>query len=411
VIDNATLSSPADAGLATIMRVVLTILTGPEKGRTFEYAGHDTFLVGRSKRAHFRLPPDKYASRIHFLIEANPPRCRLLDMGSNNRTYVNKVAVEQAELKDGDLVKAGRTWMRVTIDAPLAATLAADPPEPAGPAGDQPPSIPGYQLGRLLGRGGMGQVFLARRLDDGAEVALKTITPATQGTAADRQRFLREAEILGHLDHPNIVAFHEMGDVGGTLFFVMEYVAGRDAGQIVREDGPPPVKRAVAWTCQVLQGLDYAHARQVVHRDIKPGNVLVTAGGETAKLADFGLARTYHDSRLSGLTLVGTAGGTPAFMPPEQVTNFRDARPPADIYSTAATLYFLLTARHIFDMPVRVEKALMKVINEPPVPLRDRRSDLDARLCAAVMKALAKDPEKRHADARAMRRALLPFCS
>jgi serine/threonine-protein kinase len=186
----------------------------------------------------------------------------------------------------------------------------------------------------------MGVVYLALRQADGSPVALKTLAPAAVGTTALVERFLREASILRDLDHPHIVAFHEMGNAGHRLYFAMEYVPGTDAGRVLREQGPVPVDRAVGWTCQLLEALAYAHARGFVHRDIKPSNVLIAAraGRLVAKLADFGLARVYHSSELSGLTLTRDVGGTAAFMAPEQVTNFREAKPPADQYAAAATL-------------------------------------------------------------------------
>src|SRR5262249_39332353 len=144
--------------------------------------------------------------------------------------------------------------------------------------------------------------------------------------------------------HPNIVAFQEMGESEGRLYFAMDYVRGTDAAALLKEHGPLPVARAVGLVRQMLRALDYAHAKQFVHRDIKPANLLVAGAGgqETARLADFGLARVYQASQLSGLTMTGDIGGTVAFMAPEQITNYREAKPPVDQYAAAASLYNLL---------------------------------------------------------------------
>src|SRR5262249_21223275 len=131
-------------------------------------------------------------------------------------------------------------------------------------------------------------------------------------------------------------------------------------------EGPLALPRAVAWVCQVLDALDYAHGRGFVHRDIKPANLLIARqeGGELVKVADFGLARTYEASRLSGLTRVGDTAGTPGFMPPEQITAYRQTGPAADQYAAAATLYTLLTDKYIHDFPAGSSARLLMIMHE-----------------------------------------------
>ena len=191
----------------------------------------------------------------------------------------------------------------------------------------------------------------------------------------------------------------------------MEYVAGPDAGRLLERSGPLPVARAVGWICQTLEALEYAHAKGFVHRDIKPANVLVTQaeGRESAKLADFGLARVYQASRLSGLTMVSDVGGTPAFIPPEQITNFREAKPPADQYGAAATLYNLLTGAFVFDLPAHALHQLAMILQDDPVPIQSRRPDLPRGLAQAIHRALAREPAERYPDVKAMRQALRPY--
>src|SRR4029077_5541112 len=132
--------------------------------------------------------------------------------------------------------------------------------------------------------------------------------------------------ILSKLQHPNIVAFQDMGQTGELVYFAMELVAGTDANQLVKKEGPLSIGRATRILLQVLDALAYAHQKGIVHRDLKPANILL-ADGDMAKVADFGLARTYQESPMSGLTLSGEIGGTPQFMPPEQVRNFRTVKP------------------------------------------------------------------------------------
>jgi eukaryotic-like serine/threonine-protein kinase len=407
------------------MRVTLTVTEGPNLGKAFAFDDHDTFLVGRSPQAHFHLPEnDRYFSRLHFLIEVNPPLCRLLDLGSHNGTYVNGARVSSAELGDGDRITAGQTVVRVALEGtlpPPAETFTLSPPAPGntpcmGPGAltdtNLPvafPGIPGYRIEAELGRGGMGVVYKAAAKAEAGSVALKIVLPKAQPRQNDLRRFLREADILRQLKHPHIVAFREVGEAAGQLFFAMDYVRGIDAARLLREQGPLPIPRAVRLTCQLLDALAYAHAKGFVHRDIKPANLLVTEveGQEMARLADFGLARAYQASQLSGLTMLGQTGGTVEFMAPEQITNFRAAKPPADQYAGAATLYNLLTGQFIMDFPREVRERLLLVLQAEPVPIQSRRSEVPPELAQVIHRALAREPEKRFPDAAAMRQALL----
>jgi serine/threonine-protein kinase len=440
------------------MRICLRVTAGPHEGREFTFAGHDTFIVGRSQRAHFRLSTkDRFFSRVHFMVELNPPQCRLMDLGSRNGTYVNGERVKVTDLKDGDQIKAGKTILRVKVEG--SAPVVEVPPTllprkvtpPASPSPPPPPvreavglcracaapvapelaasraplcpacqekvrnlaqPITGYQLVQELGRGGMGVVYLAVSTADGARVALKTIIPAVAGSRTDIERFLREASILCQLGHPNIVGFREMGEANGQLYFAMDYVPGTDAGRLLKAHGPLPARRAVALVCQLLEALEYAHAKGYVHRDIKPANLLVTevGGREVAKLADFGLARVYQTSRLSGLTMMGDRGGTIAFVAPEQLTHFRDAKPAVDQYSAGATLYNLLTQRFVYDLPKQAEKRLLMILQDNPVPIQARGFDIPPPLADIIHRALARDPEARFADVKEMRQALIKAC-
>jgi serine/threonine-protein kinase len=275
-----------------------------------------------------------------------------------------------------------------------------------------PQPIPGYRLIEEVGRGGLGVVYQALHLSDGTILALKTIIPAQAPTQSDLGRFQREASILYELDHPNIVAFRDMGETDGTLYFAMDYVRGTDAGRLLRAHGPLPVARAVRLICQMLQALDYAHAKGFVHRDIKPSNLLLSRenGEERALLADFGLARVYQASKFSGLTLTGDVGGTFPFMAPEQITNFRNVMPAADQYSAAATLYNLLTRRFVHDFPRLDEQMLLKILHSVPVPIESRHSDIPSGLARIIHRSLAREPGDRYANVNVMRKELLKFC-
>lgn len=275
-----------------------------------------------------------------------------------------------------------------------------------------PQPIHGYLLIRKLGQGAMGVVHLAIRGDDGLPVALKAIIPDVAATGHDIARFLREASILCQLDHAHIVRFLDLGESNRRLYLAMEYVPGSDAARLVKQGGAPlAIQRAAGIVSQLLEALEYAHAQRFVHRDIKPANLLVANrdGRDVVKLADFGLARIYQSSRISGLTMTGDIGGTPPFLPPEQILRYRDASSLSDIYATGATLYYLLTGHYVYDLPARSALGILKILEDDPVPIQVRRDDIPAGLAAIIEQSLARQPTSRFQNARAMFEALAPF--
>ena len=400
------------------MRVTLTVIDGPHRGSAFEFVEHDAFLVGRSPEVQFRLPlRDKTLSRVHFLVEVNPPSCRLMDMASTNGVRVNGKKVHTVDLRHGDRIQAGGTVLAFAVEdeetelqgVPPSIAATQDPSETSDwPAAS---TFPGYRVDRKLGEGGMGVVYLARREADGSSVALKMIKPVVDAREVVLGRFLREASILRKLDHPHIVRFLDIGFVEGRLYFAMEYVEGTSAADALKARGPLSIPAAVGLACQVLRALSYAHALGFVHRDIKPANILTAKqdGKSRAKLADFGLAKIYQESSLSGMSVTGQMGGTLAYMPPEQITHFREARPPADIYSIGATLYTLLTGRRILDFKGRAEQQVARILFEEPTPIQAHRPEIPDVLARIIHRALAKAPADRFPDAKAMKDALVPF--
>jgi hypothetical protein len=399
------------------MRLAVEVTTGPHASLRVELDGHDAYAVGRQPGLALSLPDDARLSRVHMLLDTRGGKLRAIDLGSTGGTFVAGARVETAELFDGNEVRLGSTTtLRVHILGE-----ANNNPGPGQPPAihtrrpDGPPVIPGYAIGRELGRGNMGVVYHATREATGEEVALKTILPT--GTIPSNAgisrtaigRFCREAETLGRLQHPNVVGYRDSGAVGGVLFVAMEFVPGVDAAGIVAREGPLPLARVSQWAGQFLDGLGHAHAAGLVHRDVKPGNILVCPGlgGEVVKVSDFGLARAYDASGLSGLTADNAVGGTPAFMPPEQVTDFRNVRPAADQYAAGATLFFLLTGQYIYPRMGTAVEALRRIVTEDPVPLRPDSPPVPEPFGSAIRQSLARDPAARFRDVRAMRDAIL----
>jgi len=444
--------------------VSLVVTAGPIRGRRFDFRGHDTFLFGRAFDCHARLAEaDLSASRHHFLLEVNPPRARLRDLGSLNGTHVNGVrlggravpagtaevardaAPFEVELHDGDEIRVGATLIRVEIAAARACVCCRRPitsekrsetlcddcrrgagserdpgPGPRPPAPAVPPSgaecefAPGARVGPfrielLLGSGGMGAVYLARRSEQADPVALKVMLPALVLDEAAQEIFLREIGITRSLRHPNIVGLLDFGKHEGRFYFALEYCARGSAEALRRtRGGRLSLALVLRIAAETLEGLAAAHDAGFVHRDLKPDNVLLAEDG-TARIADFGLAKSFQQSGLSGLTATGAIAGTYYFMPREQLTSFRSVQPVSDVWSMAATLYHLLTGCYARDFPPDKDP-LAVILRGGSVPVRHRDPSIPDALAAVLDRALEDDPARRYPTARefllALRRVL-----
>ncbi len=479
------------------MKIVLSVIKGPHQGKDFEFSEHDTFVVGRGSYANFRLPKkDPYFSRAHFIIEVNPPLCRLMDLSSSNGTYVNGQRTSEVDLKDGDRIRGGDTEFLIRLvrqptpqpdpghakvskakppESPHRQTMQQQPPpesphrqtmqqqpspepphrqtmqqqpppEPphrqtmqqqAAPAPPELPAVPlesgsvkkakvvpakdesagsatqkkfgEYATIKKIGQGGMGAVYVAHRESDQRKVAIKTISQAHSASPKAVKQFLRETSIIRQLVHRNIVRFLDSGSQGKTVYFVMEFVDGEDASSLVRRQGPLSTRMAVGLTTHLLSALEFAHEKGFVHRDIKPANLMVykSTDGMRAKLTDFGLARIFQASQLSGLTLHGEMGGSFGFMAPEQISNYRNTAPAADLYAAAATLYYMLTGRLIYQFPEKLSQKVLMVLQQDFVPITEYRKDLSPALVACIQRGLNRKPKERFASAREFRKSLV----
>jgi serine/threonine protein kinase len=252
-----------------------------------------------------------------------------------------------------------------------------------------------YELLEEIAHGGMGMVFRAPQVGLDRTVALKMVLAERLGSEADRKRFLIEAQAAAKLQHPNIVAVHEVGDVRGQHFYSMDYVAGQTLAQMVREH-PLPARQAARYLQKTANAIHYAHLQGVLHRDIKPGNVLID-GNDEPRVMDFGLAKLLNDD--SQQTLSGTIMGTPSYMSLEQATGQIenvDAR--SDVYSLGAVLYELLTG----SPPFRGETAyatLKLLAEKDAVPPRQINPKIPPDLQTICLKALEKQPAGRYPDA------------
>src|SRR5438034_2688633 len=253
-----------------------------------------------------------------------------------------------------------------------------------------------YRLEAKLGSGGMSTVYLASDETLERRVAVKVMHREMSDQPDQLERFRREARAVAQLSHPNVVAVIDAGEDGGHPYIVFEYVEGETLKQRIDRLGRLPVDEATAYAIEIGRGLAAAHARRMVHRDVKPQNVLIDPEGR-AKVTDFGIARSLESD---GLTKTGRVLGTTDYVSPEQAMG-RDVDARSDIYSLGVLLYEMLTGRPPFAAETGVGVA-MKHVNEPMPDVQAARPEVSAALAAVVERATAKDPRKRYSDMAAM---------
>lgn len=420
------------------MSIILSVSNPDGTTRSFELTEHDTFLLGRMKDCHLCLPDDPQVSRHHFLLEACPPQAALRDLGSMNGTQVNekkiggrkkgespeqgaKRAYPNIDLKHGDKIQVGQTRIEVRIQNDSAAgsrvaaalsegDLSGLSPEAMrrlifGQPGEAAFQLENYAIERELGRGGCGAVYLARTAKGGTPVAVKIMLSRAQADAKSIEQFKREMSVIAKLRHPNIVRFLDSGSDEGTFFFVMDYCDGGSLADAARrqQGGTLTWETLRPWALQALEGLAAAHKEGFVHRDIKPQNILIHQN--IARVSDFGLAKNFQKAGLSGMSITGQYAGTPVFMPPEQIVNFKYVKPLSDVWSFAATLYNLLTGKFPYRFDPKRDPIDI-ILNENPVPICERLPGLDKNLAVVIDRSLLRNPKDRVADAGKLLAAL-----
>jgi len=364
-----------------------------------------------------------------------------------------KLVFPEYDLKNGDELKLADTLFRVGIDSPVVSTQKCtkcgkevsnetgslregkyicrscrnDPSkimqqllEQASAGENELVAIQGYSIIKEIGRGGMGAVYLARHEETGLEVALKVMLPQVAANKDATRKFLREAYNTQALEHRNIVQVENLGCSNGTFFLTLEFCDRGTIKDLMRRNGGPvSIDVACKIMIQALAGLEYAHraeipyvelkdgtigkGRGLVHRDIKPGNIFLS--GNTAKVADFGLAKAFETAGLSGHTRTGTAAGTPFFMPRQQVVNFKYSKPAVDVWAIAASLYYMLTGTYPRNF-LKNEDVWQTVLQTDPVPIRQRKSSIPPKLAEVIDAALVDKPSIQIKSATELKLAL-----
>src|SRR3954464_9617071 len=261
-----------------------------------------------------------------------------------------------------------------------------------------------YEVDTEIGRGGMGVVYRAKDRRLKRVVAVKGLPPELAFRSEIKTRFLREAETAAQLNHPNIVDIYAVDEIEGLVFFVMAYISGDNLAKRLHDHGALSVDETRRTLRDVADALAYAHERGVVHRDIKPDNILIDQGSGRPMVTDFGIARAVSEGD-SRLTATGIAIGTPTYMSPEQAAGERSIDGRSDLYSLGILGYQMLTGEPPF-IANSTPAILVKHISERPIPVEQRRADVPPELAMVIMRLLEKDPANRLPNATAVITAL-----
>ncbi len=339
--------------------------------------------IGRQSTNDVMVLADK-TSRQHARIVLAGGRFILEDLGSANGTSVNGVKVEKHVLADRDEIQIGDAKLTFVDDR--SANLEGQ-------------TLGNYRIHNRIGQGAMGAVYKATQISMDRIVALKVLR---ENLVADREfvrGFLNEARTAGKLNHPNVVRVHDFGEAGGVYYFSMEYVNGQTVEEVLKREGRIPVQRALEMTKQVTEALEHAHGLGIIHRDVKPQNIMVDRRGQV-KLTDLGLARASRGSSSE----TGPIMGTPYYMAPELARDRRcDKR--SDLYSLGASLYHMVTGRVPFDGPDAVA-VINKHMNEPLVSPRKLDAGVPQAVSDLIELLMAKNPGLRPASAAELRRKI-----
>ncbi|GEM_PF-5744107 len=352
----------------------------------------DDVVLGASPECTIRVE-GAGVEAVHCRVRINLEDVLLTDLSKSEGTFVNGRRVSSCTLKFGDLILLGRSPVMVTPGLPSGlhdrgpreALLDADPASLVGTTVDK------YRFMRVLGSGGMAVVMMAEQMPLGRLVAVKVLRREMLPNRKAVDRFLREALVGARLNHTNIVQTYDAGTMGGLLFIAMEYIEGEDVSQWIKKFGKLPVSLALSVSIQTAVGLAFAHEKGVIHRDVKPSNLMFAKEGRV-KILDLGIAKVLHEEapEKSKMGL-----GTLVYMPPEQTRDASTVDERADIYSLGATLYKMVTGNAPFKYK-SVEEMIQAIRREPLPDPRLHVPELPSALVGVLNKAMSKDPGARY---------------
>jgi serine/threonine-protein kinase len=436
-------------------KVTLTGLSGDIEHQVFVLEGKPVFIFGRHEKVHINLGSDPLISQIHFLVDVSDDFPRVVDLGSTNGLAVNERLYggrfgkppEFVHLKDGDIITAGNTLIKINFQASesgdgktsesnrqkhmgfpspqrsssntvriahdIPAGLAAPSDRPPVPQvkekkeGNDPsattlyPGMSDYTIQKCVHTGNKGLVYRAINNETGVLTAIKILLPESVKRPRIVEGFLHEIELSRHLEHPHLIHYLGDGMVDGSPYLAMEFLNGGNLHEYLDKlpEQRMPLEEAIPLICHVASATSYMQSRQLVHKDIKPKNIILeqqSDGKLIAKLSDFGL--TSHISRPGDRKIPPMAiGGTPAYMPPEQLVDVANSIPQSDVFSIAATLYQMLSGHLLYDFTGPDQISV--ILDGNIIPILDHCPELPGRVAETINKALSYQPEQRFANA------------
>ena len=394
----------------------ITVTQGPDEGKQLLLESGKTYRIGCGAEDHLVLT-DPMVLKGHCSLEVTPEGVILRNHTASAGTYIGQKKISQARVPGKATFRIGDSHIQIrpaAVPKPAAGNPAPKATAPkAAPGANGPrrggPDDPlvgkivgGYKLEEVVGRGGMGTVYRAVQLSLQREVALKVLARKYARDENFRNLFINEARAAAQLVHPNIVQVYDAGIEGDVSFFSMEYISQGSVEEILQRDKQIPWEEAILMVLEAAHGLQYAEGKQIVHRDIKPDNLMLNADGRI-KIADLGLAKQGEGGADQGII------GTPHFIPPEQALG-KSVDTRADIYSLGATFFRMITGRTLFSGKTAKE-IVLKHIKEPAPAASSVVSDIPGELDAVIAKMLAKDPEARYASASELVHALETVCA
>ena len=385
----------------------LIVVAGPDRGKVFPLHPTDTMLIGRSRATATRLS-DPHVSRVHCELSRQGSDILISDFDSAAGTFINGARIKQQVLRPGEVLRIGSTHLQL-LRGDEDDTSVLDPrAEEQGPPVEVKKQLRGfvgktfshYRIGEVLAQGHSGVVFHARDTENRNPVALKVLWPQLS-ESKHRQRFVRAMKTVMPLRHPNLISVLGAGRAEGCCWIAMEYVEGESLTQVIQRIGTAGMldwRYGLRVAIHVARALELAHGKHIVHRNITPMNIMVTARDKIAKLGDLMLAKALEGEHAEAITGAGELLGDVRYMSPERTQRRATMDERSDIYSLGATVYALLTGRPPFDGGSLAGTVKKIRESEPPRPKKSQLAIPDL-FEGVVMRMLAKRPDDRFTTA------------